>query len=142
MSKLSDTNYSEAYSKINSINISTYFRWLRRWGPPLPISNREVKPTSADGTGIPGEYVVANFQKAPILGAFLFSLTIFEPWVICVAIVGRPNVGKSTLFESVSLKSQDAIIHPVSGVTRDRKYGKVEWCGQEFNIIDTWRLCQ
>ena len=51
-------------NKINSINISIFFRWLLRLGPPLPIPNREVKLTSADGTGQkPGEYVVADLRK-------------------------------------------------------------------------------
>lgn len=53
-----------------------------------------------------------------------------------VAIVGRPNVGKSTLFNRLT-ESRDAIVDEFSGVTRDRHYGKVEWNGKEFSIIDT-----
>jgi GTP-binding protein len=53
-----------------------------------------------------------------------------------VAIVGRPNVGKSTFFNRLT-ESRDAIVDSVSGVTRDRHYGKAEWIGKHFSVIDT-----
>jgi GTP-binding protein len=53
-----------------------------------------------------------------------------------VAIVGRPNVGKSTLFNRLT-DSRKAIVDAVAGVTRDRHYGKSEWNGLEFSVIDT-----
>jgi GTP-binding protein len=53
-----------------------------------------------------------------------------------VAIVGRPNVGKSTLFNRLT-ETRDAVVDPTSGVTRDRHYGKAEWTGCEFSVIDT-----
>ena len=53
-----------------------------------------------------------------------------------VAIVGRPNVGKSTLFNRLT-ESREAIVDEVSGVTRDRNYGVSNWNGIDFSVIDT-----
>jgi GTP-binding protein len=53
-----------------------------------------------------------------------------------VAVIGRPNVGKSTLFNRM-IKRREAIVDSVSGVTRDRHYGKSDWNGREFTLIDT-----
>ena len=57
-----------------------------------------------------------------------------------VAIVGRPNVGKSTLFNRM-IEERKAIVDDVSGVTRDRNYGECEWNGRIFTVIDTGRIC-
>lgn len=53
-----------------------------------------------------------------------------------LAIVGRPNVGKSTLFNRL-VGMRKAIVDDVAGVTRDRHYGRCEWCGHEFSVVDT-----
>ncbi len=53
-----------------------------------------------------------------------------------LSLVGRPNVGKSTLFNRLT-KTREAIVDSVSGVTRDRNYGKSDWIGYEFSVIDT-----
>ena len=53
-----------------------------------------------------------------------------------VAITGRPNVGKSTLFNRLT-QTRHAIVSDEAGTTRDRQYGKCEWCGSEFSVVDT-----
>ena len=53
-----------------------------------------------------------------------------------LSLVGRPNVGKSTLFNRLT-QTKEAMGDSVSGVTRDRNYGKADWCGYEFSVIDT-----
>ena len=53
-----------------------------------------------------------------------------------IAIVGRPNVGKSTFFNRV-LSQRQAIVDAIEGITRDRIYGEAEWCGNRLRFIDT-----
>ena len=53
-----------------------------------------------------------------------------------IAIVGRPNVGKSTFFNRL-IQRREAIVDSISGVTRDRHYGKGDWNGRHFSVIDT-----
>ena len=66
----------------------------------------------------------------------LFSLQQLKIMSNIIAIVGRPNVGKSTIFNRLT-ESQNAIVKEVSGVTRDRIYGRGEWNGVPFSVIDT-----
>lgn len=70
--------------------------------------------------------------------SFVVSVTTPEQYNMgnIIAIVGRPNVGKSTLFNRL-IQRREAIVDPTAGVTRDRHYGKTDWNGRDFSVIDT-----
>ncbi|MHC4777362.1 MAG: GTPase, partial [Planctomycetota bacterium] len=53
-----------------------------------------------------------------------------------IAIIGRPNVGKSTLFNAL-IRDRVAIVEPTPGITRDRIYGEFEWGERKFTVVDT-----
>lgn len=53
-----------------------------------------------------------------------------------IALVGRPNVGKSTLFNRLT-RTRDAIVGDLSGLTRDRQYGEAKWQGRSYILVDT-----
>lgn len=76
---------------------------------------------------------MTRITAAPALDA---AFTTKTEIMSLVAIVGRPNVGKSTLFNRL-VGMRQAIVDKTEGVTRDRHYGKCDWCGKEFSVVDT-----
>ena len=82
--------------------------------------------------------IPGTFMLLPVLRPKPIKTTIQKPTAMrnIIAIVGRPNVGKSTLFNRLT-QSRSAIVDETSGVTRDRNYGTGDWNGKEFSVIDT-----
>lgn len=76
-----------------------------------------------------------NYTRSIVQAIFQKPAKIVS-YMSLVAIVGRPNVGKSTLFNRL-VGMRQAIVDDTAGVTRDRHYGRCEWCGREFSVVDT-----
>ena len=89
-------------------------------------------PPPSEGPG--GGFNITLYDPLPSFGGagggFFFNMAKL------VAIVGRPNVGKSTLFNRLT-QSRKAIVSDTAGTTRDRQYGKCSWNGREFSVVDT-----
>ena len=89
-------------------------------------------PPPSEGPG--GGFNITHYDTLPsfggVGGGFFFNMAKL------VAIVGRPNVGKSTLFNRLT-QSRKAIVSDTAGTTRDRQYGKCSWNGREFSVVDT-----
>ncbi len=80
-----------------------------------------------------GAFIRHAERREPVL---VGGKTNFHKMANLVAIVGRPNVGKSTLFNRLT-QTRHAIVSDTAGTTRDRQYGKCQWNGREFSVVDT-----
>ena len=98
------------------------------------LNFRLLSPSSPPHRGVGGLFLAYYFAYLAVFRNFATDIYIIMGNL--VAIVGRPNVGKSTLFNRLT-QSRRAIVSDTAGTTRDRQYGKCSWNGREFSIVDT-----